>query len=165
MVQHATLASAATASSKPGCTCLHACALSCNDSSCMKYCCHDSPKSMMCCSKPLLQAPVRPQTPSDRISLYTQAYCGLQVREYEYDPDHQQESQAASQSLQSDAQAKRSQLEEWSATAYGEVGCACCSLPDRSNVYQQYPYAVNTHCLTAHCTGNQFGCSDAMPPQ
>lgn len=52
-----------------------------------------------------------------------QAECALQVREYEYDPDHQQESQAASQSLQSDAQAKRSQLEEWSATAYGEVYC------------------------------------------
>ncbi|KAL0041764.1 hypothetical protein WJX79_003835 [Trebouxia sp. C0005] len=46
---------------------------------------------------------------------------GFQVREYEYDPDHQEESQAASQSLQSDAQAKRSQLEEWSATAYGEA--------------------------------------------
>lgn len=46
---------------------------------------------------------------------------GFQVREYEYDPDHQSESQAASQNLQSDAQSKRSQLEEWSATAYGEA--------------------------------------------
>jgi len=46
---------------------------------------------------------------------------GFQVREYEYDPDHQQESQAASQTLQQDAQAKRSQLEEWSSTAYGEA--------------------------------------------
>ena len=45
----------------------------------------------------------------------------LQVREYEYDPEHQQESKAASESLRSDTQAKRSQLEEWSATAYGEV--------------------------------------------
>lgn len=129
-------------------------------------CCHDSHDRTMCSSKPnLLQAVVRPQTPSDRVSLYTQTYCGLQVREYEYDPDHQEESQAASQSLQSDAQAKRSQLEEWSATAYGEVGCACCNLPNSFNVYQRCLLTVPTHCLTAHCTGNQFGCSDAMPPQ
>ena len=43
------------------------------------------------------------------------------MREYEYDPEHQQESKDASESLRSDTQAKRSQLEEWSATAYGEV--------------------------------------------
>ena len=91
-------------------------------------------ENLMCCSRPVLQALVRPQMLSVGISLCTQAYCALQVREYEYDPDHQQESQAASQSLQSDAQAKRSQLEEWSATAYGEVGCACCNLPHSSNV-------------------------------
>lgn len=46
------------------------------------------------------------------------------MREYEYDPEHQQESKAASDNLKSDAQAKRSQLEEWSATAYGEVSNA-----------------------------------------
>lgn len=67
--------------------------------------------------------------PSVCISLCTQAHYALQVREYEYDPDHQQESQAASQSLQSDAQAKRSQLEEWSATAYGEVQRPYQALP------------------------------------
>ena len=48
------------------------------------------------------------------------------MREYEYDPEHQQESKAANDSLKSDAQAKRSQLEEWSATAYGEV---CFAVP------------------------------------
>ena len=68
--------------------------------------------------------------------------CLLQVREYEHDPEHQQESKAASEGLRTDAQAKRSQLEEWSATAYGEVDftfmltltlsvCACIqSVPD-----------------------------------
>ena len=50
------------------------------------------------------------------------------MREYEYDPDHQQESQAASEGLRSDAQAKRSQLDEWSATAYGEVHCHACAV-------------------------------------
>lgn len=45
----------------------------------------------------------------------------LQVREYEYDAGHQQESKAAGDSLRSEMQSKRSQLEEWSATAYGEV--------------------------------------------
>lgn len=43
------------------------------------------------------------------------------MREYDYDANHQQESKAAGDSLRSDTQTKRSQLEEWSATAYGEV--------------------------------------------
>ena len=50
------------------------------------------------------------------------------MREYEYDPEHQQESKAAGESMRSDAQAKRSQLEEWSATAYGEVSFAAGSV-------------------------------------
>ena len=65
----------------------------------------------------MLQAPVLQSAPA----LYLSYCTDMQVREYEYNPDHQQESQAASQSLQQDAQAKRSQLEEWSSTAYGEV--------------------------------------------
>lgn len=63
----------------------------------------------------------------------------LQVREYEYDPEHQQESKAASEGLRSDTQAKRSQLEEWSATAYGEVSTTTISLGMTSRVMSLRP--------------------------
>jgi hypothetical protein len=43
----------------------------------------------------------------------------LQVRDYEFDQELQQTE--ASGSIKSAADAKRSQLEQWSATAYGEV--------------------------------------------
>ncbi|KAK9815311.1 hypothetical protein WJX72_001409 [[Myrmecia] bisecta] len=46
---------------------------------------------------------------------------GFQVREYEFSADSQQASQAQIQKLRQDVETKRSQLEQWSSTAYGEA--------------------------------------------
>ena len=45
----------------------------------------------------------------------------LQVREHEVSKDGQQASEQQTGSLQKDVEGKRSQLEQWCATAYGEV--------------------------------------------
>jgi len=44
-----------------------------------------------------------------------------QVRDYEFDQEMQSNQSEASQVLKSNADKKRKQLEEWSASAYGEV--------------------------------------------
>ena len=44
-----------------------------------------------------------------------------QVRDYEFDEEMQSNQSEASQVLKSNADKKRKQLEEWSASAYGEV--------------------------------------------
>ena len=46
---------------------------------------------------------------------------GVQVRDYEFDQEMQSNQSEASQALKSNADKKRKQLEEWSASAYGEV--------------------------------------------
>lgn len=50
-------------------------------------------------------------------------YCvpALQVRDYEFDQEMQSNQSEAAQSLKANADKKRKQLEEWSASAYGEV--------------------------------------------
>ena len=44
-----------------------------------------------------------------------------QVRDYEFDQELQQSQSQASQGVKTAADTKRSQLEQWSASAYGEV--------------------------------------------
>ncbi|KAK9865838.1 hypothetical protein WJX84_006570 [Apatococcus fuscideae] len=46
---------------------------------------------------------------------------GYQVRDYQYDPATQKRDQEAGSHVKSDLETKRSQLEEWSSTAYGEA--------------------------------------------
>lgn len=46
----------------------------------------------------------------------------LQVRDYEFSEERQQSQQESSQSLRTETEEKRNQMEEWSSTAYGEVG-------------------------------------------
>lgn len=46
---------------------------------------------------------------------------GLQVREYEFDQELQELQQKSGAKLKEDVESKRSQLEQWSSTAYGEV--------------------------------------------
>ena len=43
------------------------------------------------------------------------------VRDYEFDQELQANQSEASQSMKTAADTKRAQLEQWSATAYGEV--------------------------------------------
>lgn len=45
----------------------------------------------------------------------------LQVRDYEFDQELQENQSEAAKTLKSTADAKRSQLEQWSSSAYGEV--------------------------------------------
>ena len=47
-----------------------------------------------------------------------------QVRDYEFDQEMQSNQSEASKSLKGNADKKRKQLEEWSASAYGEVPCS-----------------------------------------
>ena len=47
----------------------------------------------------------------------------LQVRDYEFDQEMQSNQSEAAKSLKANADKKRKQLEEWSASAYGEVPC------------------------------------------
>ena len=47
-----------------------------------------------------------------------------QVRDYEFDQEMQSNQSEASKSLKANADKKRKQLEEWSASAYGEVPCS-----------------------------------------
>lgn len=43
------------------------------------------------------------------------------MREYEFDAEQQKLNKSAADKLSREVEAKRSQLEEWSSTAYGEV--------------------------------------------
>ena len=45
----------------------------------------------------------------------------LQVRDYEFDQEMQSNQSDAARSLKANVDKKRTQLEEWSASAYGEV--------------------------------------------
>lgn len=49
-----------------------------------------------------------------------------QVRDYEFDQELQSNQSEAAKALKANADKKRAQLEEWSASAYGEV--TCCHL-------------------------------------
>ena len=44
-----------------------------------------------------------------------------QVREYEFDAQMQDLQEKSATKLKTDVETKRSQLEQWSSTAYGEV--------------------------------------------
>lgn len=44
-----------------------------------------------------------------------------QVRDYEYNEERQQSQSDSTKNLKSDSESKRSQLEQWSSSAYGEV--------------------------------------------
>ena len=46
-----------------------------------------------------------------------------QVRDYEFDQELQSNQSEAAKALKANADKKRAQLEEWSASAYGEVTC------------------------------------------
>jgi len=45
----------------------------------------------------------------------------VQVREYEYDAEKQGQQEQSTQRLKREVEGKRTQLEQWSSTAYGEV--------------------------------------------
>ena len=54
-----------------------------------------------------------------------------QVREYEFNAEQRKENEKNADKLRTEVETKRSQLEEWSSTAYGEV----CSFPLSSPQY------------------------------
>lgn len=58
-----------------------------------------------------------------------------QVRDYEFDQELQSNQSEAAKALKANADKKRAQLEEWSASAYGEV--SCCHLLRTVQMYAQ----------------------------
>lgn len=66
-----------------------------------------------------------------------------QVRDYEFNQEMQSNQSEAAKSLKANADKKRSQLEEWSASAYGEVHCRS------AQTYLVLPtYYVSISCYT-----------------
>ena len=63
--------------------------------------------------------------PSARVWFCQNSCCvpTLQVRDYEFDQEMQSNQSEAAKALKANADKKRAQLEEWSASAYGEVSC------------------------------------------
>jgi len=64
--------------------------------------------------------------------------CSLQVREYEYNAERQGQQEKTSQKLKGDVSSKRTQLEQWSSTAYGEVQTPI-QHSQNSEVLQRFP--------------------------
>ena len=65
-----------------------------------------------------------------------------QVRDYEFDQEMQQSQSEASQGVKTAADTKRSQLEQWSASAYGEV---------LSQPHQAVMHHMLLHCFALLC--------------
>lgn len=55
--------------------------------------------------------------------------CLIQVRDYEFNQELQENQSEAAKSLKANADSKRSQLEQWSALAYGEVWMDAVTIP------------------------------------
>ena len=70
------------------------------------------------------------------------------MRDYEFDQEMQQSQSEASQTVKTAADAKRSQLEQWSASAYGEV----CTWPFKSSAAPTYAQCI----LTAYLADAEF---------
>ena len=56
-----------------------------------------------------------------------------QVREYEFNAEQRKENEKNADKLRTEVETKRSQLEEWSSTAYGEVRSFTLSSPKNSS--------------------------------
>ena len=124
-----------------------------------EYCCYDSFKSIMCCSKPLCR-PLSDHKCPQFVSLCAHKLI-MPCRCVSMSM-----TQITSRSLRPPARAC-SQMPRPSAASWKSglplpmarsAALAATCLTDQI-IYQQYNYAVTSHYLTAHCTGNQCCCA------